>query len=223
MIGRMKSAGNEARKADQMIKEAEDRIAHAAKLEEYSKAQAKASVHSLELVKINSAIESNNAKIEKFEAEGDMYEVTLLERQNKKLEASKLGAQQHIEAAQQQDYANKAELARAGLEKRGLSHLNNAGKETKAWVEYVQSKVDTPEEFQSAALTPSVAEAFEKARKWDESRGKVKTTKLKTSGKTLKSGVSKPAPSKGDKRKADYQANPDAYFLDLAKDVLGGN
>lgn len=221
MIGRMKSAGKEAREADQALQEANARLEQAQAQEQWIEQRMSAVASSDKMHQLQSQWQKMNEEIARYEEEGDMYEVTLLERKQKRIAQEYHAAKHELETVQERETQKKRKVAREGLESRGLTHLNNDGPETKAWVDYVKSKIDNPAEFQTAALTPSIAEAFEKARKYDASVGKTKGSKLKSSGKTLKSGVNTPAKTPASKRKAEYDANPDAYFEDLARDVLG--
>ena len=220
MIGRMKAAGNNAREADQALKDAEVKLQEVKAQEAWIEQRMQAVQHSDQMHKIQAEYAELSAKIEKFEEEGDMYEVTVLERKQKRLAQEYHKAKAEVDAVESKTQEQKIAKARQGLEARGLAHLNNDGAETKAWVSYVQSKVDDSSEFQVAATTPAIAEAFEKARKWDEAKTGTKRKKLKTSGKTLKPGVNKAAVPQASKKKAEYDRNPDSYFLDLAKDVL---
>ena len=133
MIGRMKSAGKEAREADQKIKDADDRLAKVAQAEEYAQNQLVAAKAKGQLASLQNAAQAINKKIATARDAGDMYEVAVQRENLEILKQQATTINTNIKEAEGKAHETKTALARDGLIKRGLSHLNNDGKETKAW------------------------------------------------------------------------------------------
>ena len=218
MLGRMKAAGDDARKADQAVKELDAREAKLQEQEEWLKQRASAASQSDQLAEMQADARRINAKIEAAREEGDMYEVAVQKDKLDVLKSQYAQAQQQVSQVQQQAEAKQLESAEKGLRDRGLGYLLEDNPQAKAWTSYASSKL-SEQELRAVTMIPALAEAVEKARKYDASQKK--GVKLKSSGKTLKPGVNKPKTvNTATKKKAEYQANPETYFIDLANDIL---
>ena len=219
MLGRMKSAGEEARKADQAVKDLDAREAQLAEQEQWIQQRVSATAQSDQLAEMSSEARKINAAIQKARDEGDMYEVAVQKDNLDVLKQQYAAVKKDVDAVSQQYEVKQMQAAEHGLKERGLGYLLEDSPQAKAWTDYATSKL-SQQELRAVTMIPALAEAIEKARKYDSANSK-KGVKLKSSGKTLKPGVNKPKTvNTTTKKREQYQANPDSYFLDLAKDVL---
>ena len=219
MLGRMESVGNDARKADQANKDLADREAKLKEQEAWINSRQSAVQQSDQLAEMQSEARKINAAIEKARSEHDMYEVAVQKDKLEVLAGKYKQTEAQVQQVQSQVEAKKLQSAEKGLRDRGLAYLLENNPQAAAWTAYANQHL-SQEDIQTALTTPAIAEALEKARKYDAANAK-SGKKLKSSGKTLKPGVNKPQSVNTDaKKKANYQANPDAYFQDLAKEVL---
>ena len=219
MLGQMKSAGKSAREADEAQKSLQAREEQLNALEAQLNQRKQTHTQSDQLSRLEVAGKQLNKQIADARKAGDMYEVTVLKDKLDMLSQHYRTTKSQVDAAMQQDELARIEKATASLKERGLEYLLSENEQSAAWLNYVGERV-SQDEMSDIATNPSIAEAFEKARKYDAARKK-KGTKLKTSGKTLKSGVNKPKTVNPDaKKKQAYNDNPDLYFADLAKDLF---
>ena len=213
MLGRAKSLGKNAREASDKVKDVEAREAKIAEQEAWLEQRTSAAAQSDQLVEMQSEARKINAVLQKAREEGDMYEVAVQKDKLEILNQNYHKASQEVQAVQHKQQQEMMAKVEQGLRDRKLGYLLENNDQSKAWTEYASSKM-SPQELQTALMIPAVAEAIEKARKYDASLTKP-AKKLKSSGRTLSSKSNTPKP------KVKVQSEDD-YFLALANDVLGG-
>ena len=186
MLGRMKSAGNEAQQATQTKQELEAQKAELAKREQWLEQRQAASVQSDQLVQMQVRANEIKEAIETARQQGDMYEVALQKDQLEVLSEKYKAVQQEVQQVRQQEQSQKLENVSKVVTERGYKYLLEDTPQAKAWTDYVVSKVGQ-NGLQDVISSADTIEAFEKARKYDAAASK-KGKKLKSSGKTLQSG-----------------------------------
>ena len=229
ILGQEESAGTKAREASSKLKEIEAREAKLAEQEQWLQDRNSAVVKSDQLAGMQAEAHKINAAIQKARAEGDMYEVTLGKDRLELLQQQFAATSQEVQKVNARAEQESIAKAEAGLRERGLDYLLSDNDQAKAWMDYTQSKL-SQQELRAAILSPAIAEAIEKARKYDAASGKA-TKKVRASGKTLKGGTGNKIGSKQSKqeqaRKQRLQAgvgtegDTNAAALNAAKFLLG--
>ena len=187
ILGQETAAGTKAREASAKLKEVEAREAKIAEQEEWLTQRTNAAATSDQLVEMQSEARKINASLQKAREEGDMYEVAVQKDKLEVLGQEYQKAQQEVQGVQQKQQQELMVKVEQGLKDRNLGYLLQDNDDSKAWTEYASSKL-SQQELQTVLMIPAVAEAIEKARKWDGA-GKKSTAKLKSSTKTLKKGT----------------------------------
>ena len=130
-----------------------------------------------------------NAILQKAREEGDMYEVAVQKDKLEILGQNYRQAEQQVQGVQQRQNQEMMAKVEQGLKDRNLGYLLQENDDSKAWTEYASSRLN-PQELQTVLMIPAVAEAIEKARKWDGAGKKSNpNTRVKSSTKTLKKGT----------------------------------
>ena len=219
MIGRLESAGSNAREAAQAQEELDAREAQIAQQEEWINQRASAAGKSDQLAEMQADARKIQAAIEAARTEGDMYEVAVQKDKMDVLRQNYTVVKQEVDSVNKKQEAQQVAEAEKGLRDRGLGYLLEENAQSKAWTDYASSHL-SPQELRAVTMIPALAEAIEKARKYD-SASKSKGKKLKTSGKTLRPGANKPTVSQTEKKKQELANDPDAAFQDIANRMLG--
>ena len=231
LAGQEKATGTKARKAAEdekkaaaVLKEAEN--AKAVAMEQLKTAGNATKLNELALVKRNL-----EAQIKKAEAEGDAYEVVMLDRKLKGLDANIGQEKAKIDHLKQQNEAREQQLAIKAISDRGLDFLVKTGsKESKTWLDHAYKDLGlTEEQVYQASLIPGVAEAIWNSHKLANSKTttgkKVRSTKtgLPPSGKKVMSKSAKAATQR--KQRLDSgqmtDADIDAEILRIASGGRG--
>ena len=214
-LGRLESAGKNAREADQLRKNYEAKAADLAQKERQlqQKFQAAGSVDKL----ANFRIEAGRIEkaMQQARSDGDMYELSVLKDRKEQLGASYSKAKRQVDTVKAQMSQQAVVAAETGLKERGLGYLTEDTPQAKAWLDYASSSL-SPQEIEFASHNPGIAEAIELARKYKTALNKKSKKQLKTSGKTLRPGQN---PSKTVTKKQELSG--DDYFQALAKDMFG--
>ena len=195
VFGQEKAAGTKSREASEQLKEIEAQKAELADERAKLDQRNDAAVASDEMVRMQSKARQMTAKIEKARAEGDMYEVTLLKDKMEVLGQHYNQAKQKVDIQNDEIRQQQIVSAEAGLKEKGLGYLLQDGKAADAWSSYVNTNLSETE-ANATIMSPGLAEMVEKARKWDNANKNAKSSKLKSSDKTLKAGSNKPVSSK---------------------------
>ena len=229
ILGQEESAGTKAREASSKLKDIEAREAKLVEQEKWLEDRNTAVAKSDQLAEMQVEARKINAQIQKARGEGDMYEVALYKDQLEQLNVNYKAAAQQIKQVQAREEQESVAKAEAGLRERGLDYLLSDNENSKAWVEYANTKL-TPQELRAATLSPGFAELVEKARKFDAANGKT-TKKLKSSAKTLKSGTGNKIGSKQSKQEqarkqrlragVGTESDTNASAMNIAKALLG--
>ena len=198
ILGQEESAGTKVREASSKLKDLEAREENLAKQEQWLKDRNSAVAKSDQLAEMQAEARKINAHIQKARGEGDMYEVALYKDKLEQLTADYNQTAQQVQQVRQREEQESLLKAEAGLKQRGLDYLLSDNDQSKAWSEYASSKL-SQQELRAALMSPAIAEAFEKARKYDTASGKT-TRKLKSSAKTLKGGTGNKIGSKQSKQ-----------------------
>ena len=171
-----------------------------------------------------------NASLEQARAKQDVYEIGLYKDQLDQLGHKYQAAKQQVDKVRAQQEEQQIKAASEALRERGLEYLLSETPQAQAWTEYTSSKLSEGE-FQMAIMVPSIAEAFEKARKYDAANSKGTKSKIKKTTKTLKSGTGTKIQSQ--KTKAEQarktrlksgtgsQSDVDSAALSVAQNILG--
>ena len=231
LAGQEKAVGTKARKAAEEEKKAtklleEAEIAKAAALDQLKTAGNATKLNELALVKRNL-----EAEIAKAEETGDAYEVVMLDRKLKKLDATMTHEKRKLDAIKEQHEANEELLAIKALNSRGLDFLVKKGsKESQAWLNHAYKDLKlTEEQAYQVSLIPGTAEAIWNSHKLSKSKSttgaKVKSVKtgLPPSGKKVMSQSAKAA-SKRQQRLDSGQmteADIDAEIMRIASGGRG--
>lgn len=181
-----------------------------------------------ELATLDAQLRELDTKMKTARAEGEFYELTGMQHDfNETLKLYKAeemkvknAEAQRNELAKKQDTL-KTQQAIEGLKEIGLEYLTRSGKETKAWIGYVNSKL-TPELAKVASLEPRIAEAFEKARKYDALDKKPISNKLKSVKKRIvkSSGKVQNSKQKADQAKAERFKSGNLSDADVEAEIL---
>ena len=214
-LGRLESAGKNAREADQLRKDYEAKNAQLVQKEQQlqQKFQAAGEVDKLAGLRVEAG--RLNKAMEKARSEGDMYELSVLKDRKEQLGAAYNKAKHQVDSAKAQMEQQVTLRAEAGLKERGLGYLTEDTPQAKAWISYASSSL-SPAEIELASRNPGIAEAIELARKYKTATNKKSKKQLKTSGKTLRPGQN---PSKTVTKKQELSG--DDYFQALARDMFG--
>ena len=227
ILGQETAAGTKAREASAKLKEVEAREAKIAEQEEWLTQRTNAAATSDQLVEMQSEARKINASLQKAREEGDMYEVAVQKDKLEVLGQDYQKAQQEVQVVQQRQNQEMMAKVEQGLKDRNLGYLLQENDDSKAWTEYASSRLN-PQELQTVLMIPAVAEAIEKARKWDGAGKKSNPqTKLKSSTKTLTKGTGNKLSSQQSKAKQaqkarlrkgeGFQEDVDAAALRVAK------
>ena len=217
LAGQDKAVGTKARKAaedekkaKQLLEQAE--IAKAAALDKLKTAGNATKLNELALVRRNL-----EAEIAKAEQEGDAYEVVMLDRRLKKLDATMGQEQLKLDAIKDQHEAEEQKLAIKALSTRGLEFLVKTGsKESKAWLDHAYKDLKlTEEQAYQVSLIPGAAEAIWNSHRFKNSKAttgkKVKSSKtgLPPSGKKVMSQSAKAATQRQQRLDAGVMTDAD--------------
>ena len=183
ILGQEQAAGTKARKAAEELKKVEEAKQKLQEQEAWLKQRTNAASQSDQLAEMAAEARKINAKIEKARSEQDMYEVAVQKDNLDVLKGKYAKAQQEVQHVHAQAEAKQIAAAEEGLKSRGLGHLLEDGKEAKAWQDYAGSKLSDAE-LRAVTLIPALAEALEKARKFDASQ-KISSKKLTPSKKRI--------------------------------------
>ena len=220
ILGQEEAAGTKARKAAEELKQVEERRAELETYEAQLQSRSKAVEQSGELAQMANAGKQLQEQLQKARQAEDYLQVSKINDQltilNQRYQ-SKMSEVQTVEAEVRQQKLNSFSKS---LTDQGYGKLLEDSPEAAAWQGYVKKSGLDQAAVNAAIESPQLAIALEKARLYDEISSK-KGAVLKNASKSLKPSSNKvKSKSSGQKKKAEYQANPDAYFLDLAKDVL---
>ena len=189
ILGQETAAGTKAREASAKLKEVEAREAKIAEQEQWLQQRTNAAATSDQLVEMQSEARKINASLQKAREEGDMYEVAVQKDKLEILGQNYRQAEQQVKAVHQRQNQEMLAKAEQGLRDRNMGYLLQNNDDSKAWLEYANARL-TPRELEATLMIPAMAEAIEKARKWDGAGKKSNPqTKLKSSTKTLKKGT----------------------------------
>ena len=214
-LGRLESAGKNAREADQLRKDYETKVQELAAKEKAVDERLNATTSVDTLAQINLQAQNLQAQMEQARQEGDAYQLTMLKDAYDNLGRQYVQAKTEVDNAKAAVEHEKLLKAEQGLIDRGLKYLTENSPQAKAWNEFASSLL-SPEEVEIAAHNPGLAEALELARKYKTATNKKAKKQLKTSGKTLRPGQN---PSSKPKKQA-YSGEVE-YFQLLARDLLG--
>ena len=230
ILGQEESAGTKAREASAKLREAEEVLARAAQQEQWVEQRMNGVQHSDQLLKIDAEIKEASEIRARARDEGDMYEVAVQKERIEVLKEQREGHKAEVDAVNKRVNHEKIQALNSSLETRGVGYLVSDKEAVGRWVEYVSNTGITQEEFKTAQLSPAIAEAFEKARKYDAAQTKG-GKKISSSKKTLKAGTGKKitstATKKGAERKTRLkkgQGTPqdvNEAALNVANSILG--
>ena len=210
-LGRLDSAGKDAREADQLRKDYEAKTAVLAQQEIVLKDKFAAAGQVDQLGKFTTEAKRIQTAMAKAREEGDMYELTQLKDRMDQVGGAYRKAKVQVDNAKAQMEQKTEADATAAFKAKGLGYLVEDTPQARAWSDYASSSL-TETEIHTAARSPGLAEIIQKAMKYDNARAKTPKKALKTSGKTLRPGQNPTTSTKAKKAMSE-----DDYFIALAQ------